>query len=126
VMIYNLTDVAESTDPYNAIPCDCCETVFNSNENGHIDDETGLAFCCPECEWDYYIHKGLPIEYKLPPSFPAYARKEHEERRQVERQQARREAKRIRLDRITAYLQHLRHRQFIRLEKQGQLNLFKQ
>jgi len=46
--------------------CEYCERVFDNDSDGHVDCNTGLAFCGPVCENHYDREIGLPDDYELP------------------------------------------------------------
>lgn len=49
--------------------CLCCGREFDSDNDGHVDCNTGMAFCSPWCENHYDRDTGLPHRYELPPGY---------------------------------------------------------
>ena len=45
------------------IECLYCGRSFDIGNDGHIDEETDLSFCSPECEMNYDREFGLPENY---------------------------------------------------------------
>ena len=43
--------------------CDNCGELYDSDNEGHFDENTDLKFCCQECEVDYDRNIGLPDNY---------------------------------------------------------------
>ncbi len=43
--------------------CDNCGKDYDPDQEGHTDENTGLNFCCQECEANYDHFTGLPDDY---------------------------------------------------------------
>ncbi len=48
----------------------CSQCKEKIVEDGHFDTgDSGLAFCQPQCEYQYYCDNGLPYDYDIPHHF---------------------------------------------------------
>jgi hypothetical protein len=62
-LIVKLCEDASGPRENKSSECDYCGEQFDDDSDGHLDADTGLAFCSSPCEMHYAIEVGMPEEY---------------------------------------------------------------